>query len=320
MHRQYFTYGSVRQLFPGNNHIERLPTPPQQQILRTKTNTTTKRTTKPSQNDVVCVRGRSYWDHPGNQIYRKCIALAKNRYSKAHNRLGKSVIVSEIVDAIHNAHGRFVKKVCGKTGEQWVECNDNFIREKVTQSLRDGLSFKYSSSTTRKRQRKAKVQELFHGDIDRIVYSNIAVSHKIQTLKRRVERTNRYHATKNESVSDETMMCIFDPANLDILETIKKDRSMLDQLHHITSNSTATHHRENPGISLSSTTTASTAASALTSSFSSSFSSSYTNNTSMAAAAATIQYEHKYDSMCGCDDDVVLDLDSTFMFLDEIGR
>ena len=312
-------------------YFERFSAPTQQQTLlkvtKTPASTTAKRS-KPSRNDVVCARGRSYWDHPGNQIYRKLIALAKNQYSKAPNRMGKSVIVSEIIDAILNSHGRFVKKVGGQGG-QWAECNEHLIREKVTQSLRDGLSFKYSSSTTRKRQRKAKVQEIFHGDIDRIVHSNIVVSQKIQTLKRRVEWTNRYHGTENESVSDETMMEIFGAANLDILETIKKDQSMIDQLHHITNNnsSTSNHHKTNPEVLVSSTTTVSTAAAPAFRRVSlSSESESYTNNTSsassastsIAAAAAITQYEHQ-GIECVYDDDIVLDLDSTSMFLDDIG-
>ena len=320
-------------------YFERFSAPTQQQTLlkvtKTPASTTAKRS-KPSRNDVVCARGRSYWDHPGNQIYRKLIALAKNQYSKAPNRMGKSVIVSEIIDAILNSHGRFVKKVGGQGG-QWAECNEHLIREKVTQSLRDGLSFKYSSSTTRKRQRKAKVQEIFHGDIDRIVHSNIVVSQKIQTLKRRVEWTNRYHGSENESVSDETMTEIFGAANLDILETIKKDRSMIDQLHHITNNnsSSCNHHKTNsevPGTSMT-TTVSTVAASAFrtvstssSSSSSASESESYTNNTSsassastsIAAAAAIAQYEHQ-GIECVYDDDIVLDLDSTSMFLDDIG-
>eukprot|EP00536_Pseudo-nitzschia_multiseries_P009619 jgi/Psemu1/297303/fgenesh1_pm.272_\ len=191
--------------------------------------------TAPSCNDVVCARGRAYWDHPGNKIYRQCIALAKKSYCKAPNRLRKSIIVSEIVSAIYSSNGRFLKRVQGKgkgKGEGWVECEENFIREKVTQSLRDGLSFKYSSSTTRKKQRKAKVQDIFYGDIDRIVHSNIAVSQKIEDLKKQVQWANGPHGTDNEiHVSDETMMEIFDRANLDMLETIKKDRTMLEQLH-----------------------------------------------------------------------------------------
>jgi len=65
----------------------------------------------PSPNDVVCARGRSYWNHPGNRMYRKLIAMAKTDYLTASNRFEKSVIVSKIMDAVHDKSGVFVKKV-----------------------------------------------------------------------------------------------------------------------------------------------------------------------------------------------------------------
>ena len=52
----------------------------------------------PGPNDVVCARGRSYWDHQGNQYYRILVANATQRYSaNTTNKLEKSLIVSEIV-------------------------------------------------------------------------------------------------------------------------------------------------------------------------------------------------------------------------------
>merc|ERR1712194_797751 len=130
-------------------------------------------------------------------------------------------------------NGRFVKRTTRKGKVRWIECNLNFVREKITQSLRDGLSFKYSSSTTRKRQRKAQAQEILDGDIDRIVHSNIAISQKINNLKEMVEFANRHQDTEI------TFMQMFDAANLDILETMKKDKSMLDELNRVTNNETS---------------------------------------------------------------------------------
>jgi len=121
----------------------------------------------PSPNDVVCARGRSYWNHPGNRMYRKLIAMAKTDYLTASNRFEKSVIVSKIMDAVHDKSGVFVKKVVtsksndgdGDGNARWVECSEAFVREKIAQSIRDGLPFKYSSSTSRKRERAAQAQK-----------------------------------------------------------------------------------------------------------------------------------------------------------------
>merc|ERR1719373_1051614 len=103
MHRQLINSGGIRKLTTIDSTHE------QQQKVQLR-NTLPKNTAKavrhqPFQNDVICARGRTYWDHPGNQLYRKLISLAKNQYSKAPNRLGKSLIVSEIIRHIHQANG-----------------------------------------------------------------------------------------------------------------------------------------------------------------------------------------------------------------------
>merc|ERR1711924_60396 len=40
----------------------------------------------PFPNDVICARGRTYWDHPGNEMYRNLISLAVRQYGNAPNR------------------------------------------------------------------------------------------------------------------------------------------------------------------------------------------------------------------------------------------
>jgi hypothetical protein len=333
IHQQSFIQGIVS----GENNLQRL--------------STTKQTTASASigtSDVVCARGRAHWDHLGNALYRKLIGYSKNQYSMQNNRIGKSQIVSGIIDAIHKSNGRFIKKVGEGKSSHWVECDGNFIREKVIQSLRDGLSFKYSSSTKRKRERKAKVQEVCHGDIHKIVHSNITISRKINSFKQQVEYSNRVHGT---DVSDETILSMFDPENLDLLESIKKDRSLLDQLHGVNNNSNSNSNSNNaspsPSPSPSSTTTTTTTTNIIAyhrsyhseslfslpatpsesplsvlytslSSSSTSASSAYITassslSTTMATAAATVQYDLD-DSY----DDVFLDLDTAFMFLDEI--
>lgn len=246
MHSQLIDCGGIRKIIPDSNNYKSTQ---QEETQLTKLQTTKVAAAvarrHPFQNDVICARGRTYWDHPGNQLYRNLISLSKNQYSKAPNRLGKSLIVSEIIRHIHQANGRFMKKVNRKGGVKWVECNINFVREKVTQSLRDGLSFKYSSSTERKRQRKAQSQELFQGDIDRIVHSNASVCKKINDFKHKVEWINRYRGTEGEGVSDGTILKMFEAANLDILETMKKDPFMVEQLHRVTNNETSA--RKNGG-------------------------------------------------------------------------
>jgi len=328
MHRQLLDTGGIREKKPSNINLERWSTKKQLKLPKTKLPKTTLPITiaatvkeQPHQNDVICARGRTYWDHPGNRLYRKLISLAKNQYSKAPNRLSKSRIVTEIVSHIHDANGRFVKRTNRTGKDRWMECNLHFVREKVTQSLRDGLSFKYSSSTTRKRERKAQVQESFHSDIVRIVHSNSAVSQIIKDLKEEVELTNQTEWMESE-VSDEKMMKLFDSANLNILETMKKDRSLVDQLHSLKSNETVPESNDQlfRPTSLSSTTMDSTISPPILlsqSRLSNTTSNAYSSSQITTLPAISInQYEINNKQKRSCDD-MDLDLESTFMFLDD---
>lgn len=327
MHRQFINCDDIRQFPPGNNSHERWSQQKLQIPLKTLPTTTTVEARKqPLRNDVVCARGKRYWDHPGNQRYRKLISLVKNQYSKTPNRLAKSLIVSQIIHHIHKTNGRFVKK----GGDKWVECRLNFVREKVTQSLRDGLSFKYSSSTTRKRQRKAQVQEIFDFDIDRIVHSNPTVSQKITDFKDEVRWTNQHCGTESEVVSDETLMKIFDAANLDILETMKKDQSMMDQLYRITNNEPATRANDQhdsrrtmeliaPKTLLSQSQTAPPTWVSQPKSTNVSFDTNNMLHSNLVTAPReNNQHEQNNKDISSCDD-MCLDLELTFMFLDEVG-
>jgi len=179
----------------------------------------------PGDTDVVCARGKSYWEHPGNKMYRAVIAGATERYSATSNKLEKTMIVSEIVNAVHKRQGMFVKKE--KKGGPWVEVDEVFAREKIGQSLRDGLHDKYRSATKAKKQRKEKLNERFNGDIDRVIHGNASVSRRIEELTREVRKNGAL-------ASDYSIVTLFSRANSDILETIKKDSSMLHQFQDAT--------------------------------------------------------------------------------------
>ena len=71
-------------------------------------------------NDVVCARGRTYFDHKGNQQFRKLITFSKDAYSKQTSRSGKSQIVSNIIDTVFGNSGRFIKQ--NGTRKRWIEC------------------------------------------------------------------------------------------------------------------------------------------------------------------------------------------------------
>jgi hypothetical protein len=83
----------------------------------------------PSPSDVICARGRAYWEHPGNITYRRLIQNATPRYSQTNTKLERTLVVTEIVRAIEKDGGKFIKKV--KKGGPWVIVDEVFAREKV---------------------------------------------------------------------------------------------------------------------------------------------------------------------------------------------
>lgn len=174
----------------------------------------------PSCTDVICARGRVFWDHEGNRRYRALIAQATREYAGSNCKLEKSLLVSEIIEAIRRSNGRFIKRE--KRGGRWVEADEGFAREKVGQSLRDGLVAKYKSATKAKRERRSKLYKTCNGDVDRVIRSNLVVAKKINDLLDRVEETGRHE-------SDQSLGVLFLQTNLSILESIKQDGSLLTQ-------------------------------------------------------------------------------------------
>ncbi|KAG7362021.1 hypothetical protein IV203_025687 [Nitzschia inconspicua] len=177
----------------------------------------------PRATDVVCARGRQFFNHPGNKRYRVLINSAIKRYASACNKMEKTLVVLDIIEKVHKSNGRFIKRE--KKGGPWVEADEIFAREKCTQSLRDGLSTKYRSATKAKRERRWQHDKQFHGDLDMIVRSNAFVVQQMETFAQRVSLLN----TNRPPVSDELVLEFFTQANVKLLETMKNDPSMHQQ-------------------------------------------------------------------------------------------
>jgi hypothetical protein len=170
--------------------------------------------------DVVCARGRQFFNHSGNRRYRELVGYVTKEYAVARNKMEKSLVVLNIIEQVHRANGRFIKRE--KQGGPWVEADEIFAREKCTQSLRDGLSTKYRSATKAKRERRTQHDKQLHSDVDKIVRSNASVVQQMESLAHRVSMLN----SNRPAVSDETVIDVFTEANTNILETMKSDPSM----------------------------------------------------------------------------------------------
>jgi hypothetical protein len=106
---------------------------------------------KMKRHDVVCepqgVRDRCIY--PGNERFRVLVDMCVERYAKAKGRLGKIEIIKEIVGAVYNAGGNFIRQameykdlgdgVVVGPGE-WTEIGECKAREKAGHALRNYLN------------------------------------------------------------------------------------------------------------------------------------------------------------------------------------
>mmetsp|Transcript_16674 Transcript_16674/g.27647 ORF Transcript_16674/g.27647 Transcript_16674/m.27647 type:complete len:198 (-) Transcript_16674:628-1221(-) len=167
---------------------------------------------KPQEMDVVCGRGRSTYHHNGNRLFRKIVEQFLERYSNATSKLGKSVVVSDIIVNIRKFGGAFVKfnSSCGT----YERVSERIVREKVGQGLRDVLHTQYKSSTGAKRRKRDATKAQYTEQINRIVSQNVNVNAIISDVAYQV----------NDAESDEECKQLFQSANMRILQDLKDNK------------------------------------------------------------------------------------------------
>lgn len=114
---------------------------------------------KPNNSTVLCGRGKEYYNNVGNRRFRVLVSMHLNRYSAASSKALKSYIVSQVVDAVREAGGGFVR--FDKKRNAYIEVGDAVAREKVGAVFRDCLHEQYSSSSKAKaaRARQSRLQQ-----------------------------------------------------------------------------------------------------------------------------------------------------------------
>lgn len=166
----------------------------------------------PGPNDVIFSRGQKARKHAGNIKFQAIVRSVSERYSKTEGKLGKSLIVSEIIDTIrrNSPNGGFVKLDNGK----WYEVGDYIARERVGQSLRDLLKGQYRSSASSKKRRREETNAKMSDNLNVFIESNAFVSKRIKMLSDCLE-------TDGSKISDFGMISMMTRANLDILDQLK---------------------------------------------------------------------------------------------------
>lgn len=171
--------------------------------------------------DVICARGKQAYNHEGNRYFRQIIHHATEKYSQVESKLQRSMIVTDIVDAIRAKGNGFLRK--NSKGE-WVECTDVMCREKVGQHFRNALGSRYKSSTKSKRRIKEESIPRLVNSLHKIVFSS-------KIVKDITERLELDIIFIDESNDDEFYEKAFE-ANMNLLDTFKQDKDLVQQFQH----------------------------------------------------------------------------------------
>jgi len=108
--------------------------------------------------DVICARGKQAYNHVGNKHFRGIISNATEKYSKVESKLQRSMIVTDIVNAVREKGNGFLR-MDDTTGE-WIECSDVLCREKVGQYFRSALGCRFKSkSRSIKKSKKVNIRQ-----------------------------------------------------------------------------------------------------------------------------------------------------------------
>ena len=111
----------------------------------------------PTSSDVLLGRGRPFHNHLGNKRLTSLIEQHKARYDEAGTTYGKkNNICEEVVDMVHEAGGRFLRKQDAKsqTNDEseaagWEVVGRDLAREKISHGFRTINRFKRNHSLLR---------------------------------------------------------------------------------------------------------------------------------------------------------------------------
>lgn len=171
--------------------------------------------------DVICARGKQAYNHQGNRFFRQIINDATEKYSKVESKLQRSMIVTDIVDAIREKGNGFLRQ--NNSGE-WVACNDVMCREKVGQHFRNALGCRYKSSTKSKRKIKEQAVPRLVNSLNTIVFSSKAVTQ----ITERLALDIIFIDESNDDAFYEKVL----EANMNLLQEFKEDTCLVQQFRH----------------------------------------------------------------------------------------
>lgn len=131
----------------------------------------------PSDDDVICGRGKKCYAHVGNDRFRERVMGMLDEYRKARSKLDKSKVLSDVVEQVrlNSPRGGFVKQ---DASGRWHEVGDFLAREKTSQAFRDALHENYKSSNVAKKKRRQQ----------EVPREKVSKHHSDSDIERRMEK------------------------------------------------------------------------------------------------------------------------------------
>jgi hypothetical protein len=169
----------------------------------------------PTDEDILCGRGKACGKHPGNKKFSAAIRANLQTYGEAPKRVDKSNVVVSIIRSLRENGGRFIKQ--DKRSKQYYELTDGQAHGKTGHAIRDLIKCNNGPSSSISRRRtssRAFDMPLFRA-FDMPLFSlDMECSHdeaqdnrKISASRMNNERT--FHVLPESDIS-ESLFHIFD--------------------------------------------------------------------------------------------------------------
>jgi hypothetical protein len=105
----------------------------------------------PTDEDILCGRGKACGKHPGNNKFSAAIRANLQKYGEAPKRVDKSNVVVLVVRSLRENGGRFIKQ--DKRTKQYHELSDGQAHGKTGHTIRDLLKYNNGPSSSISRRR-----------------------------------------------------------------------------------------------------------------------------------------------------------------------
>jgi len=154
---------------------------------------------RPTDIDILCGRGKSSSNHPGNINFTKTIQSNLQKYLEAPKRMDRSIMIISLVDEFLDSGCRFLKKNkaavsnSNSNNECWSELDADQCHEKVGHALRD-----FARKTKRKKSNNNNNLQSSHSSA--AIASSMNQQQELD-IQQRMQQQEQHNPTNRRSLS-----------------------------------------------------------------------------------------------------------------------